>query len=126
MHGYRFCVANPTFDPSRKPSWNKLPFVLSLMEMAKGDWIYLMDSDMAILDLSRPIERIFDLEGMAPGTDLILTTDYDFRQTDTKDLVRKEKRYGCKYAYYRGLRDAGRPMREGLSCLEPNMGATGT
>lgn len=52
VHGYRYCALHSTLDPSRHPSWQKIPAALLLLPLLKGenDTLVMLDSDAIFVD----------------------------------------------------------------------------
>ncbi|GLI71280.1 hypothetical protein VaNZ11_016408 [Volvox africanus] len=70
-HGYTYVDASDHLDNSRPASWSKIPAVLSIMD--QYDWIFWLDADTLITNLTIPVEAVLPTRGSAP--DLLLTED---------------------------------------------------
>ena len=61
-----------TYDPNRHPSWNKIYASLKLLRSSKYDYIFFLDGDAMIIDITR---NIFDLGKAEPDVLLHLCGD---------------------------------------------------
>ncbi|KAG2487085.1 hypothetical protein HYH03_014330 [Edaphochlamys debaryana] len=55
-HGYTYVDASGLLDTSRPASWSKIPAVLSVL--ADHDWVFWMDADTLVTNLSQPLEAL--------------------------------------------------------------------
>ncbi|GLC57864.1 hypothetical protein PLESTB_001282600 [Pleodorina starrii] len=56
LHGYSYIDASDLLDYSRPASWSKIPAVLSVFD--QYDWIFWLDADTLITNLTTPLERL--------------------------------------------------------------------
>ncbi|GAB4815708.1 hypothetical protein N2152v2_002754 [Parachlorella kessleri] len=66
-HGYGIHILPPP-DPSRHPSWSKVPAVLSLLPLY--DWMWVVDTDTLVMTPSVPLTDFID-----DDYDLVMTRD---------------------------------------------------
>ncbi|EFJ39772.1 hypothetical protein VOLCADRAFT_100552 [Volvox carteri f. nagariensis] len=56
LHGYTYVDASDLLDSSRPASWSKIPAVLSVLD--QYDWVFWLDADTLITNLSTPVESL--------------------------------------------------------------------
>jgi hypothetical protein len=67
-HGYAHLPAAATLDPSRPPSWSKVP--LLLRSLPHFDWLMWIDADAAFTAPDKPLDSL-----LHPTADLVIAKD---------------------------------------------------
>lgn len=94
-HGYRYCSLQVSLDPSRHPSWQKLPASLLLLPLLErdDDILLMLDADTLVVDRPRPILPL--LEGLMGSKKLLFSDDPAERSAPDFNLgVFAVKRHG--------------------------------
>lgn len=74
-HGYRYCSLHTPLDPSRHPSWQKIPAALLLLPVLRADdeILLMLDADALIVDRPRPLYPL--LAGLMAGKPALFADD---------------------------------------------------